>query len=168
MKKVFLILALSQIIFIGKLFAQKPIYSIKNIQAHLFYNLDNDSDTSKYAGTLSENIIDKKDFALWNTIIGEGSAQAPSDQLFVIIEILGKGSTNDERTLRVTCKSNEKVAIKQETKFSIFTINNKYCYAMILNDVGCAEVEIVAEIINSKTTKVESSLSKIIDFECGE
>ena len=165
MKTTFLVLFFLGLINIS--LAQKPLYSISKIRAHLFYKLNKYAD-NPLVGTFSENIVDNANFSLWNTAIGEGSAGSPSTQTLVVVEVKGPNEANDDRTIRVVCKLDGKVITKQETDFSTFTRDNNYSYALILNDTGCGKVEILAEIYNKATKKVESKLMKIIDFGCGE
>ncbi|MGA8743123.1 MAG: hypothetical protein WB561_18190 [Terracidiphilus sp.] len=47
---------------------------ISSVTAKLYY-----SDS----GTFSENILDKPDLALWNTIIGEGQSGGPSEATLI-------------------------------------------------------------------------------------
>ena len=167
--KNFRIFFLIGILFIYKMsYCQTPIYKITNIDAHLFYNLNNDFSDKKAAGTFSENIIDNPDFYLWNTIIGEGPAEGPSRQTLIIVKIEGKSNTNETRTIQVICKYDDKTVLKQENEFAIFTKSNVYFYAVLLNDTGCGNLEIIASIINAKTKKTEDNKKAAIDYECGE
>ena len=68
--------------------SQDLIYKISSIEAHLFCNLDNDFSDKKVAGTISENVLDNPEFSLWNTIIGEGSAEGSSNQTLIIVNIV--------------------------------------------------------------------------------
>lgn len=160
----FIITVLCSISCIG----QNKIYHIDKIRIHLFYNLNNDSNKNKVAGTISDNILDNKDFILWNTIIGEGSAEGSSDQIFVVAEISGKNSTNEKRILKITCSSEKKILLRQEQEFSIFSVDNHYCYAFLVNNACCGKLKVKLEIINPTSKIIEDQMEKSIDFECGE
>ncbi len=56
-----------------------PPYKITSIQAKLFYH---------DKGTFSRNVLAKPDFGFWNTIIGEGDAEGPSEATLVLVEVL--------------------------------------------------------------------------------
>ena len=154
MKKVIFLITIGILIF-QKNIGQNPIYKFSEIKAHLFYNLNNDFSDKKLAGTISENIIDNKDFSLWNTIIGEGSAEGSSNQTLLVFNITGEKETNENRTLKIVCKLGGKVILKQETQFSNFSQNQNYCYAVLVNDTGCGKLVIYAQILNPVTKKID-------------
>jgi hypothetical protein len=139
---------------------------IKAIKGYLYYNQNDEG--NKVGGTLSENIIDNKEFYLWNTIIGEGSAIGPSTNLLVIVEIqIAPTESSDNGRVKLTVfDSKDKVIFSQEQDYSIFEKGNIYSTPFLLNDTGCGLIKLKAELIKSK--KVTSFLEKTIDFECGE
>src|SRR5262249_20901178 len=53
-------------------------FKITAIRAKLFH---------QDKGTFSPDVLSTRDFILWNTPIGEGSAEGPSDEVLVIVEI---------------------------------------------------------------------------------
>ena len=165
-KIVLILLSLSSAIQFAH--GQNQMYKISNIEAHLFYNRNNDFSDEKVAGTISENILENPEFYLWNTIIGEGSAEGASSQTLIIINIEGEKSTYEIRTLKIVCKIEDNIISSQENDFSNFSQHNKYSYCVLLNDTGCGKVEIVAEIINKKSNETEDKMVKTLDFWCGE
>src|SRR5438552_2628092 len=61
-------------------------YKISGIKAMLFYD---------GKGTFSRDVLAKPDFSFWNTIIGEGDAEGPSNSTLVLIEISGNPSRDE-------------------------------------------------------------------------
>lgn len=153
--------------------AQVQPYRIKAIKAYLYYNGENLQDSS-VRGSLSENLVDNKDFAFWNTIIGEGSAKAESNQTLVVVEITGHPKSFLPRTVVLTVSSEGKQLFRQAQDFSIYDGRKAYSAAFLLYDTGCQPLRLKAEIVDEKTTgkkktrTVESTLTKTVPFACGE
>jgi len=141
-------------------------YKIENIKARLYYNANKSLDPSNVAGTLSGNLIDNDSMALWNTIIGEGSAQGISNQTFVVVEIFGNPKDYVSRDIRLTVMNGKKVVLKQTQTFAILDQNDRYFAAFLIYDTGCGDLTLTAEILNKQV--VESKLKKTIAFKCGE
>lgn len=141
-------------------------YKIEHIKAFLYYNTNKSMGTPQVAGTLSENLIDNDSMMLWNTIIGEGSAQGISNQTFVVVEISGNPKDYVSRDIRLTALMGKKVALRQTQSFAILDQNNRYYAAFMVYDTGCSDLTLTAEILNKQV--VESKLKKTIAFNCGE
>ena len=160
-------------LFFSAAYAQKKPYHISAIKAYLYYNTEGRQDV-KIRGTLSENLIDNKDFALWNTIIGEGSAKAASNQTFVVIELAGNPVEYVERRVVLTVTADGKQIFKQAQSFAILNEAKMYSAAFLLYDTGCVPLKLKAEVVEEKTINkkkqlfVEGSLVKTIPFACGE
>ncbi|HKC63852.1 MAG TPA: hypothetical protein VKB86_09455, partial [Pyrinomonadaceae bacterium] len=65
--------------------AAPPPFKITAIKAMLFYD---------GKGTFSDDLFTQPNLALWNTIIGEGSAGSPSNSTLVLVEVSGKYDPN--------------------------------------------------------------------------
>jgi len=63
-----------------------PPYKITAIKAMLFYD---------GKGTFSRDVLAKPDFTFWNTIIGEGDADGPSNSTLVLVEVTGKPDSDE-------------------------------------------------------------------------
>lgn len=171
MKKIslFVLLCLILLIILPST-SKSQALEIKSIKAFLIYNQNKSYGDNKVAGTLSENIIDNPDFILWNTIIGEGDALGSSDQTLVMIEV---GCTSEALpvnpvTLRFKVLTDDGREIySSEITISIFE-KSSYHTSFLLNDTGCTPLKLTAELINSKSKKVESLMKKDINFSCGE
>jgi|SRR5579859_1102205 len=126
---------------------------IKSVTAKLYYS---------NSGTFSENILDKPDMALWNTIIGEGASGGPSEATLIEVEVDGKPNTNGYERLNITAQAKGKPPIGRHNDTLYFKENGKYFAAVWLYDFGCLPVTITAQLGNQPAVK------KKIDFECGE
>ena len=135
------------------------------IRAKLFYNENKEFATKDVSGSFSPNIIDNGEFALWNTIIGEGSAEGASNQTIVIVEISAKGMSNKSQIIKLTTTIDKKTQSQQQT-FSCIDCTKPYKVLFILNNTGCDPIKLKAELLNNN--KVVSTLTKNIDFQCGE
>jgi len=150
-------------------FSQNYESTIGDIKGFLFYNSNKDHSEKKVAGTFSENIIDNTNMDLWNTIIGEGSSEGSSNQTMIVVEINNNKSEYHERYLKIVCKSEGKIILEQKIEFAAYSDDGKYYHSVILNDTGCDDIEINAEIFTDHTSsKVESRMVKTIIFNCGE
>jgi hypothetical protein len=135
-----------------------PPYKITGIKAMLFYD---------GKGTFSRDVLAKPDFTFWNTIIGEGDAEGPSNSTLVLVEITGNPSRDEASPLRkveFTATASRRVLLKRKADIGLFE-NGKYYAAFWLYDTGCKPVKISARIIAQAQP---SSMSKTIPFACGE
>ncbi len=135
-----------------------PDFQLTSVQAKLFY-----SDT----GTFSEDILTSPDFTLWNTIIGEGSAKGPSNSTLVLVEISGPSGGYGERRkveFEASFRGIDRV-VKQTSEIGVFGNNGKCFLGFWLYDTGCEPVKLVVKLTGQ--TK-ESSMTKTINFRCGE
>ena len=136
-----------------------PPYKITAIQAKLFY-FDK--------GTFSRNVLAKPDFGFWNTVIGEGDAEGPSDSTLVLVEVSGKNSEAERppsRKVELTAVARGKVLLKRAIEVGLFSDDHKFYAAFWLYDPGCEPVKLTARIVGQPQP---SSMSKTIPFECGE
>ena len=147
-------------------FSQTSQSNITNISAQLFYNQNKENNEKDVAGKFSVNLIDNTEFSLWNTIIGAGSAEGYSNQTIVIVSVNSKGLSNIEQTLKLTVSSGGKVLLKESKKFDCIGDIADFKILFLLNDTGCDELLLKAELMNK--SKTLSTLSKTINFRCGE
>ncbi len=163
---------LCAILFIGFVessLSQNPTYPrIKSMKGYLYYNQNNIGEKS--VGTLSENIIDNKDFALWNTIIGEGSAKGSSKNTLIVVEIVNNpNQISVNGYIRLIVKNDKnKILFSQTQDYSILEKGNVFKSPFLLYNTGCGYLNLVAELLDSSSKKVISTLKKRIEFECGE
>ncbi len=149
--------------------AQTTIYpKIQTIKGFLYYNTTNEGMNS--TGTISENIIDNSNFALWNTIIGEGSAKGSSKNTLIKITVKNEskqGSSSCYIRLIVTNENNE-IIFSQIQGVSYLSSKEIYSAPFLLYDTGCELIKLKAELLDETKTKVLSTIEKKIDFQCGE
>src|ERR1043165_7972125 len=81
------------------LFAQTKVApKITAIRAQLYYDAK---------GTFSDDLLTQKDLALWNTIIGEGSAGTASTSTFVTVDIGGRNLPVGTTKVQITATGNK-------------------------------------------------------------
>ena len=167
---VFLIVFLQGALLFGQ--SADTLYTVDSIQALLFYNGNNSYPKTQVAGTFSPNIIDNKDFTLYNTIIGEGSAQGSSRQTLVVVKIIVTPSMVDIqrrdsfRRISFQVEQGDKEIFKRTDEFYIEEGQKEYFMAYMIYGTGKSKFDITAEIINKG--KVESKLHKTLPFALGE
>ncbi|QWD70389.1 hypothetical protein [Polynucleobacter sp. UB-Siik-W21] len=132
---------------------------IEAIRAYLFYD---------HMGTISGDMLAKKDITLWNTIIGEGDAGSPSDSTFVIVEISGRdiSATRHAKVNIVVTNSSGKQIANVTRGFSIYDNFRKSYIPLVIPDTGCGHVTVSAKLVGKGFDP--SSIAQTIPFECGE
>lgn len=73
--------------------------------------------------------------------------------------------SNKEQVLKLTTTANKKSSVQQRS-FSCIDCTKPYKILFILNDTGCDPVKLKAELLHNN--KAISTLTKTIDFHCGE
>lgn len=136
----------------------KGAVRVSSIRAQLFYEDKN---------TFSKDILSNKDFALWNTMIGEGSAEGPSNATFVTVEVSGNDSSPDNLKLEVTATGRRGRVIQKKT-FDVFIYKEifKYYAPIWIADTPCEPVKITARLVGKGA--VNTPVVKTIPFACGE
>ena len=131
---------------------------ITAIRAQLFYDA---------TGTFSDDILTRKDLALWNTIIGEGSAGGPSTSTFVTVEISGRHLAVGATKVEITASGTKKGIIqKRVLAVDIYDERTKFFAPMWLHDTGCDPIKISARLIGAGAPA--TVVTRRIPFECGE
>jgi len=143
---------------VGKATPAPPPFKITAIKAMLFFD---------EKGTFSDDLFTQPNLALWNTIIGEGSAGSPSNSTLVLVEVSGQydpNSTTPNRKVEFTATLSGKILLRRLTEIRMGK-DGKYYAPFWLNDTGCGHVKLSARIIGQTQP---SSMTKTIPFECGE
>ena len=145
--------------------ASRPV--ITDIRAQLFYGS---------TGGFSRNVLKGTDFALWNVVIGEGSAKGWSNETLVIVEVSSESDAihlGHALKFKATYQFGEvdpkgnphlrDIIVEGRRNIESFSATGKKYFGFWLNNTGCIPVRIRASIspINS-VTEVE------IPFQCGE
>jgi len=131
---------------------------ISAIRAQLFYDS---------TGTFSSDILSRKELALWNTIIGEGSAEAPSTSTFITVEVNGRNLPVGSVKLEITATGRRnRVFQKKIIGVELYDQRTKFYAPLWLYDTGCEEIKISARLIGKSASP--NVVRKTIPFACGE
>ena len=127
-------------------------YRVSDIQARLLY---------EQTGSLSVDLTAHPEFAVWNVIIGEGSALENADDLLVSAVIDGDEESNSRTPLIITVRNfHGKVIANHASKGML--LEKKTVRSILLHEVGCAgKMRIEARFGVSVRTET-------ISMDCGE
>jgi hypothetical protein len=119
-----------------------------------------------FAGTatFSEPLTEK--VALWNTIIGEGSAGAPSNALRVDVVLSGEPESFKPKqnvSIDVVRADNGKLISRHEAPVGAMGRAGNYVASFMLQDTGCDALKITAKLSSSDAPR-----SIAVPFACGE
>ena len=159
MKYFLLLLLIQSSILINSTIAQTKIMSIKAriISDDPAENNDGFYPINNQIGAFSDNIIDNPEFPLFNTF---------TDQLLVSVELIESKNQGHELTFRFSAVQEGKTLLKKERMMYPNGDANRRNFYFILDDIGCRYLTFKAELIKKK--KVISTMTKKIEFECGE
>jgi hypothetical protein len=134
----------------------QSIPNIDAISAHLFY---------ERSGSFSDNIASPAQFHGWNTIIGEGDAREPANDILIKI-YLSAGENKQTFTkvpliVDVKDRKTGKKIVRRSFQNLLFGYDGKLVKASWLPDVTCAELQIEASVGASRRIVTA-------DFKCGE
>ncbi len=114
-------------------------------------------------GTLSEDIAPPSKFAIWNAVIGEGSAKEPATDVLVSAVVGGvKDEENSTRPLTITVKDKKGKVLGQRTFSNMLIGEPGLVKSLLLRDAACAgpiTIEVSFNGVHKKTS---------IDMACGE
>ena len=134
--------------------ASQATPTLTDIRMHLFYEA---------TGRLSPDLTQQTDFAGWNVIIGEGSAEEPANDLLVVAEL----KTSDEEFVRtplrifVTDAKGKTLASREYRTFLIPKGGRAYLPVWVKN-AGCAgTVKVNVRFGNQRRLET-------LELECGE
>ena len=136
--------------------ASKASPKITAIRAQLFY------DTT---GKFSTDILAAKDFALWNTIIGEGSAESPSTSTLVTIEISGTDNAGTSKLELTATGDKGKVLLKKIVGLDLLE-RTKFYVPFWFYNTGCEKIKLSARLFIRNIAG--APVVKTIPFACGE
>ena len=147
---------------------RSPAYKISALKVQLFY---------EDKGTFSRDVLADKSFALWNVIIGEGSAEGPSNSTLILVEVSGApGASVPTRkvefvatVLRAAARggvpARQVVLAKRTTPTGILNAKGTWYAAFWLYDTGCEPITLSVKIVGQAPSV---ALQRIIEFRCGE
>lgn len=126
------------------------------VRAHLYY---------QRSGVLSEDLVAwRPHFNGWNTVIGEGDAEEPAENLLVVATVVNPGGEawlNEKLTLRVTGEKGRQI---KERVFSGLLLADKGTLhlPMWLDDAGCIGPVTISATFRGK------SVAGTLQLMCGE
>ena len=136
----------------------KSPLKINAIHAQLFYDLK---------GTFSPDVLAAKNFAFWNTIIGEGDASSPSTSTLVTVEIGGADKNGNLPKVELTA-TNDKGKVLLKKTLDIDLVGRTKFYAPFwLYNTGCEKIKLSARLF-VKNVAAGAPVVKTIPFACGE
>jgi hypothetical protein len=148
--------AVATTVFSTALAAEAP--KIAAIRAQLYF---------ERTGTFSNDVLASGENTLWNTIIGEGGAGAPSNFTLVTVEVQGKDVPMDAVKVQITARGFKRRIVGQRTiRVSIYDDATKFIAPLFLHDTGCDEIEVSARLVGKGVDK--TTVKKVIPFKCGE
>jgi hypothetical protein len=138
--------------------ADKAAPQIAAIRAQLFY---------EETGRFSDDILARKEPALWNTFIGEGDAEEASTSTLVTVEVRGKDVPVGSVKVEIVARGEKgKVLSKRLIVVSLYSQKTTFFAPLWLNDTACEPIEISARLIGKGVPKTH--VKKTIPFACGE
>ncbi len=135
----------------------KLALKITAIRAQLFYDLK---------GTFSNDVLAVKNFAFWNTIIGEGDAESASTSTFITVEIGGTDKNGNLSKVELTATGDKgKVLLKKVVSVDLLG-RTKFYAPFWLYNTGCEKIKLSARLFVKNVPSVP--VVKTIPFACGE
>ena len=139
-------------------FAEDKGPYIAAIHARLYY---------EHSGELSDDILARKELALWNTGIGEGDSGGASTSTLVSVEVRGKDVPVSALKVEIVARGLKRKVLSQQTVYvSLYDKKTKFFAPLWLYDTGCEAVEVSARLIGKGASK--TVVKKTIPFACGE
>lgn len=136
----------------------KGAVKIAAVRAQLFY---------EDKGTFSKDIFSDKNFDLWNTGAGEGSAEGPSNATLITVVVSGGENAPDNLKLEVAATGKAGRVIQKKV-FDVFIYQQdfKFYAALWVADTPCEPVKITARLAGKGAAV--APVVKTIPFACGE
>ncbi len=134
-------------------------YQISAIRAFLYYH-----DT----GTFDDRDAASGQMTLWNSIIGEGEAKAPSDATLVQVELSGPSFSNIAGALEIVVSAGKKKLVRQKLDAGSFFAEHspRILIPVLVYDTGCDELQVAVTFTTPDRKKLKKS--GVVPFACGE
>jgi hypothetical protein len=116
------------------------------------------------SGSLSEDLTKTPDFAIWNTIIGEGGAKEPADDLLVSAVLTSPETevNTGPLTLTVYTAEGKPKVLGRHVFTGALMQHGQVVQSMLLHDATCAG------LITVEATYGRQRRTAKIDMACGE
>jgi len=131
---------------------------LAGFSAHLFY---------EPLGKVDPRDLVERKIVRWNTIIGEGEAEAPSNTTLVVVKLAGGPFlTGMKGTLSFKAKNDGKVLRSETVSLSsFFGEDESLAIPFVVTGTGCGRIELTAEL---KTPKGHQAKTETLVYPCGE
>jgi hypothetical protein len=155
-----LIVLVANLALAGAAFAAPPVkvapakVTLDSIRVQFLYDL---------TGGLSEDVAPPSKFAIWNTVIGEGSAKEPADD--VLVGVLMRSDAPDAittQTLSVTVRKAGGKVLATHAFPGLILSHGRVVKSILLHDAACAG-PVTIEAVYGAQRKVTK-----LDLACGE
>ena len=114
-------------------------------------------------GRLSQNIVQIRDFNLWNSIIGEGSAEENANDALFTVEVRTNGQQNVDGPLTLSAQDSNGKVLASRTIRSLLTSDvGRMNAALWVRDVGCAGAVTFSASLGASRQRA------VLNFNCGE
>jgi len=136
-----------------------PDFKVSRIGAQLYY---------ESTGKTSKDVLANSDFSLWNTVIGEGSAEAASSTTLIVIEVsCPKQQINvpSGRRLLVKVTQGKRTIESKSLQFPFIEATGKVHMPIFVYGYNGQPMKVTATITGQKRA---STLTKTINFQGGE
>lgn len=139
--------------------AKPAAYRISAIRAFLYYH-----DT----GTFDERDAASGTMALWNTVIGEGEAKAPSQTTLVQVELSGPSFSNISGALEIVVSAGKQKLVRQKLDAGTFFAEHspRILIPVLVHGTGCTELKVDVTFTTPEKKKLKKSGD--VPFSCGE
>ncbi len=127
---------------------------LTDIRLHLFY---------ESSGRLSPDLSQQPDFAGWNVIIGEGSAEEPANDLMVVSELQSPVEQHTDTPLKVRVTDGKgKVLASRRFDSILITAKGRAYLPLWVPNAGCAG-KLTVRVQFGSQRRVE-----VLELHCGE
>jgi hypothetical protein len=148
------LLAAAALLGAGPTMAAEPAIHLDHIEARLLYET---------SGQLSENVAPPSEFALWNSVIGEGSAREPaSDVLVSVVLVSDAEQATGEGVLTILVRDAKGKVLATRRFDGLFINAHRAVRSVLVPDASCAGPVTIEATWAGRTKKTD------IDFACGE
>ena len=137
--------------------SQDRRFAIASIEAKLFYS---------NSGRLSANILGNPNIVLYNTPMGEGRVEGPSENTLIVVRLQGppKGDIEAPR-LHITATTEADTLADQVIEVGPMNTAGNFYAPCWLEDTGCEPVEVTVELVNGKERQQRRVT---IPFQCSD
>lgn len=137
---------------------QRGSPSIQAVQAFLYYH---------DRGSFSANVVDNPSFTFWNVIIGEGSAEGPSQATLVAVTVVNLPEPVPvNAAVHLTARTEREAILDRSESIGVPRGTNRlFIAAFWLYGTGCFPIVLSARLVGFASAR---AVTKRIPFACGE